>query len=394
MISLERLLTAPQDLIQSEEIAEFLRALVPESRLHDYKQTVSAALKTIAAFANTSGGVVVIGIEDKTNRVVGIPATAATDLSNTCWAQLDPPFSPEIIPFRIDSKKILLVRVHLEDVRRPVFVNGTVHFRIGDTTQPADRSYVEALFNEVSRANRAIGSANVSAFNLASKEGCLTVRNIVGTDLPHRLRHSMWIGTPLRLAVVDALNSSPASEWLRRADPKRQWAIAGHNTSLAATWRWRGEDERTPATGEARLELTGMPQPWQAVLWLDLTIRPGDTTLPLNDFYWLLHSAISTCTRVLGPTAFNALLREPWIGVGPTCLVDSDQMPLQDVVDFMETGFVSDYAAHGTRAQLAPSTRWPTTDDDIHSQVLDWLTRVALDCNLMGAEASIDRLPL
>jgi predicted HTH transcriptional regulator len=48
----------------------------PEGKTLEFKRVISSpdgVLKAIVAFANTSGGVLVLGVEDGTKRVKGIP---------------------------------------------------------------------------------------------------------------------------------------------------------------------------------------------------------------------------------------------------------------------------------------------------------------------------------
>ena len=62
-------------------------------------------LEAIAALANAFGGVVLIGVdEDKqgAERLTGVDASARDRLARMCWDTLVPPYSPEIIPVRLD----------------------------------------------------------------------------------------------------------------------------------------------------------------------------------------------------------------------------------------------------------------------------------------------------
>jgi len=55
-------------------LVEVLRK--PEGKTLEYKRDLSSPdglLKTLVAFANTAGGILAIGIEDRTTRVTGVP---------------------------------------------------------------------------------------------------------------------------------------------------------------------------------------------------------------------------------------------------------------------------------------------------------------------------------
>lgn len=56
------------------DLSELLRW--PEGKTLEYKRDLSSpegVLKTITAFANTAGGTLVIGVEDGSRRVCGVP---------------------------------------------------------------------------------------------------------------------------------------------------------------------------------------------------------------------------------------------------------------------------------------------------------------------------------
>ena len=78
--------------------------------------------------AHTFGGVVLMGVdEDKQglNRLSGVPAAERNRLVSMCWSQLTPPFSPEIIPIKLnhDDRYILATVINTDYIRRPVMLN-------------------------------------------------------------------------------------------------------------------------------------------------------------------------------------------------------------------------------------------------------------------------------
>ena len=78
--------------------------------------------------AHTFGRVVLMGVdEDKQglNRLSGVPAAERNRLVSMCWSQLTPPFSPEIIPIKLnhDDRYILATVINTDYIRRPVMLN-------------------------------------------------------------------------------------------------------------------------------------------------------------------------------------------------------------------------------------------------------------------------------
>lgn len=78
----------------------------PEGKTLEFKQDLSSAkniLKTLTAFANTAGGVLLIGIEDGTRAVLGIenPLDREEQLSNNEEPMAH--INPEALDFRVAS---------------------------------------------------------------------------------------------------------------------------------------------------------------------------------------------------------------------------------------------------------------------------------------------------
>ncbi|MGW0467623.1 AlbA family DNA-binding domain-containing protein [Streptomyces sp. NPDC003027] len=91
-----------------------------ESLTLESKRAYSFGLvKTIAAMANTYGGMILVGINDKAEpgveRVVGVDAQETIDkIASTCSEKLDPPWEPTFftVPFDDDSgRSVVVIRV-------------------------------------------------------------------------------------------------------------------------------------------------------------------------------------------------------------------------------------------------------------------------------------------
>ncbi len=80
------------------DLASLLRR--SEGKTLEYKRDLSSTetfLKTIIAFANTAGGTVVIGVEDRTKRVRGVPDVLSTEerVANLISDSIRPQLIPE-----------------------------------------------------------------------------------------------------------------------------------------------------------------------------------------------------------------------------------------------------------------------------------------------------------
>src|SRR4051794_28238836 len=97
--------TAPIEEIDAELLGTFLadqqgQNLVSESRTLELKsRRTTGAVDTVAAFANTVGGILLIGIDEKTPTLEDAPGVKKdehTSFTQTCISKLDPVFTPEM----------------------------------------------------------------------------------------------------------------------------------------------------------------------------------------------------------------------------------------------------------------------------------------------------------
>ena len=134
------------------DLVELLRR--PEGKTLEFKRDVSTpegALKTIVAFANTAGGTLLVGVEDKSGHVRGVrdPLGLEERLTNLISDLIVPRLVPEleILPWR--RTHVLAVQVY-PSASRPHYLKRTgldsgVFVRVGSTNRRADRELVEEL---------------------------------------------------------------------------------------------------------------------------------------------------------------------------------------------------------------------------------------------------------
>jgi predicted HTH transcriptional regulator len=126
----------------------------PESKTVEHKRDLSSpdgVLKTLVAFANTAGGTLAIGIEDKTRRVVGVADVLAAEerLASMVADTIRPRLIPEveIMPWR--KRHVLVVEVH-PSASRPHYIErlgspAGVFVRVGSTNRRADQTQIEEM---------------------------------------------------------------------------------------------------------------------------------------------------------------------------------------------------------------------------------------------------------
>ncbi len=127
---------------------------LPEGKTLEFKRDLSSAdgvLRTIVAFANTAGGVLLIGVEDKSRHVRGIKEPLALEerLANLISDSIAPRLIPEleILPWR--RTHVVAVQVYPSPGRphylRRAGVDGGAYVRVGSTNRRADPQLIEEL---------------------------------------------------------------------------------------------------------------------------------------------------------------------------------------------------------------------------------------------------------
>ena len=134
-----------------------------ESKNIEYKLTLpdksEKYIKTIVAFANSQGGKLIIGVDDKTHQVVGVDDDnlfrlmdgIANAVSDSCVPQI----IPDIAPQTIDGKTVIVVTVEVGK-NRPYYLkskgkeNGT-YIRVAGTSRQAYPEKIKELEMEGAR---------------------------------------------------------------------------------------------------------------------------------------------------------------------------------------------------------------------------------------------------
>ena len=134
------------------DLVDLLRR--PEGKTLEFKRDLSSpdgALKTIVAFANTAGGTLLVGVEDRTGNVRGV--VNALDLeertANLVSDAIAPRLVPdiEILPWR--RTQVIAIRVHPSSIRPHYLKREGVetgsYVRVGSTNRRADAEMLQEL---------------------------------------------------------------------------------------------------------------------------------------------------------------------------------------------------------------------------------------------------------
>lgn len=110
-------------------------------------------LKSVVAFANTSGGKIIIGIDDKEKKVVGVDEKSVfqimDQIANAVSDSCEPQIIPDITFQTIDGKCVVIVEIY-PGANRPYYIksigkeHGT-YIRVAGTSRPADAVKIREL---------------------------------------------------------------------------------------------------------------------------------------------------------------------------------------------------------------------------------------------------------
>jgi len=134
------------------DVNDLLRS--SEGKTLEFKRDLSSpkrVLRTLVAFANTAGGVLLIGVENKTRSVAGV--SEPHDLEERLASLISDSVSPRLVP---DIEVLPWRQLHLVGVQvfpspsRPHFLEkeglqGGTYVRVGSTNRQADHALIESM---------------------------------------------------------------------------------------------------------------------------------------------------------------------------------------------------------------------------------------------------------
>ena len=126
----------------------------PEGKTLEFKRDLSSPegfLRTVVAFANTSGGTILVGVEDRSRHIRGVtePLDLEERAANLISDSIRPRLLPdlEIVSYR--NTQLLAIRVYPSPAR-PHYIaraglEGGAYVRVGSTNRQADAELVAEM---------------------------------------------------------------------------------------------------------------------------------------------------------------------------------------------------------------------------------------------------------
>lgn len=110
-------------------------------------------IKSVIAFANTAGGKLVIGVDDKKRQIIGVDETSVfslmDDIANTISDMCAPQIIPNIYFKTIEHKCLVIIEIY-PGQNRPYFIKSLgkgagTYVRVSGTSRPADSVKLKEL---------------------------------------------------------------------------------------------------------------------------------------------------------------------------------------------------------------------------------------------------------
>ena len=405
-----------------DRIEDLVKQNLPESLTLEYKADFSKGVaESIAAFANSYGGIILVGVVDTPgpDRIVGVREDVIVQIVNSCHNRLEPPtWQPEVIPVSIpgsDGLFVLVVRVDAATAPRPVLIEGHAPIRLQGRNAKADRPHLASLF-ATSNAPSLLTRNSVRVANIPTDvDGTPQADYVIESELDVPVEGvAAWRSISERTAdaFIDAMNTSELAQTLIQkssafgCDGYNPFERRGLNrsTRLALTWSCSHKDGRHPIGATVEVEIPRSTSDGPAAyltVKLALTVRvrheQGRTKEEVKDATWQVGVAdlISQFDAVLSCLVNPAVVDQLAALAG----VDPVAVPQPHVVQFVTALPVTELlsaapqlhtvpdgpSSHGATLFVDPSTELRDKDARMN-QVQDWTVQVVLDAGLLGME--------
>ncbi len=395
-----------------------------ESLTLEFKREYSKSLvTTIAAMANTYGGMILVGISDKvepgTERVVGVDAQDTIDkIASGCREKFDPPWEPTFIPVPFDDgtgRSVVVVRVDANAAPRPLLIDLKAPIRLSGQNSTADRDRLLKLAREEPFAGVLPMGQNVMSPHLErDTEGNFTADFILRTGINLPMGEAgAWRPLSERsvAALAQALNNSAFPAAL---------VTLGHSSYVSSTgFRQHGYNRsRTARLVYRALSRSAVPHPVEAVVTVALPEVYGSSTAamatvtidviarvrryagtvneeyryPVPNLLDLLEGILKTA---VDPKVVAEIARI--IDIDPALAAQPRELHLvadRQVKDLLRTDGLEEIPDAGASAggvfRANPALDLRDTADR-QEQVDDWLRQLGLDAGLTGMENLVEQ---
>lgn len=290
--------TAPADQVDAHLLGLLLDEqrrdrLFMESTTLELKRARTAhnVLNAVAAMANTAGGVILLGVDEKEpvfEDSPGVPADDLTAVLSQCQQGLDPAVTPEVISVALPGTDhvVLVIRVTADPSLWPVVKNGQVFLRNPGQTITATHDQILDLVRRRGAFSQGAPMYQVLSTHSPryreegerSQAGDLVVRLASAVYVRPGRPRAITLGTEERAAIWKALGSSAWAKLLAAKLPRQssQWwddlplTVDARSSSL-----YQAHADISDGTDRQRLAIRIQVNGQQASFAVDFHVRLG-----------------------------------------------------------------------------------------------------------------------
>lgn len=160
----------------------------------EFKQRFSSyekIAKEMIAFANTSGGVIIFGVDDDKS-IYGVESEKSETalVEETAKNYCEPPLQIQVSYFEIEHKELVVVEIpessnkphRLQDYKPSIDINdANVYVRVGEKSVFASKEMIKVLQNQVKKKelkNYTVGKNEKIAFDYLEKNETINVKEL------------------------------------------------------------------------------------------------------------------------------------------------------------------------------------------------------------------------
>ncbi|MGA5895096.1 helix-turn-helix domain-containing protein [Streptomyces venetus] len=399
-----------------------------ESQTLEFKREYSSSLlKSIAAMANTYGGMILVGVNDRAadgeDRVVGVDAQSVLDqIVSGCYEKFDPPWEPKFISVPLDDGSglsVIVIKVDPNAAPRPLLMDMKAPIRLSGRNASADRDRLLALAREDRLADAVPMGQHVTSPQIPQdNEGSPTADFIFRTGINVPIGEAAaWrpLSERTLATLTQALNNAPLPRALLgichgAADGFHPFRRAGFNRSRRARLAWHAGSKEpagfpveavvTVALPDAHAVNHGVAQVQIDVISrlrrfaASLEAHKFDYLYPVPDLCGLLEGIVGT---IVDPAVVAALA--DLADVEEVLVSQPQQLHLATgdaVVSLLHPEGLAPVpddtsGSHGGIFIANPALDL-RMESERREQVDNWMQQLGLDAGLIGMEELIDRV--
>ncbi len=425
MTSISTLFNCAVDDVTIERVRDLVEQSEPEGLTLEYKlQPTSNIAVSVAAMANTYGGIIIVGVRDgrRMERLVGITQEQITAIASSIHDTLEPPWEPELIPVAMsdqENRYVLVIRIDHTVAPRPILIKGAAPIRLQGRNGVADRSRLRELFTE-NPVPTQVESDWLPQINIRERrqDGTVAYDFVMRTGLvlplgdaakwrPFSEQHV----TALLNALHDPLLEMLPTAWYQQFLPEwKPFEREGFNRSrnMRAVSRFGDPVSSLPlvevavevkapeiygvtsGTLQFTLDIIGRVRESQAFGHIDQDSgKPW--RLQIAHLSILLDGLIALMTKKDVATSLANLAGIDPVRVGQPRRFDfRTGVPVDELLVFDGLTTIADSGpSHGTSGLLADPSFDLKDPSDRRHQVERWLNQIALDAGLMGMQEAL-----